>query len=127
MTDDPNSWIQASAKTLAETLSSKNSDYAPGGEFSTFEEAADFATSLTAFEVMLSQIGIKVTRIKTLAGGVMPQNESMADSLLDLAGYAVIAHAYLTANNHTIEPEPDDPLSWNDKPRVSAVTWNPAG
>lgn len=119
MTSDPNSWIQASAETLAKTLTSKNNDYAPGGEFSNFEEAAEFATSLTAFEVMLSQIGIKVTRIKTLAGGVMPQNESMADSLLDLAGYAIIAHAYLSANNWIAGPKP--------KVTPGAVTWDPAG
>lgn len=122
MTSDPNSWIQASVETLAQTLSSKNNDYAPGGEFSNFEEAADFA-HVTDLDVMMSQIGIKITRIKNLAAGVTPQNESMADSLLDLAGYAIIAHAYITANTHMIEPE-----SEADQPKLYKFpSWDPAG
>jgi len=101
---DPNSYIQASAETLAETLLSKNSDYAPTGEFSNFERAAEFSGART-LGVMLAQIGIKFTRIETLSRDVYnpsPQHESLKDSLLDLAGYAVIAHAYLSANE-----EPD--------------------
>lgn len=121
MTDDPDSWIQASVKTLAETLSSKNNDYAPGGEFSNFEEAANFA-HVTDLDVMLSQMGIKITRIKTLAGGVEPKNESFKDSLLDLAGYAIIAHAYLSA--YGFEDEPDQPKGYKFP---FTQTWNPAG
>lgn len=100
---NPDSWIQASVGTLAQTLSSKNSDYAPEGEFSNFEQAADFA-GVTTFDVMMSQLGIKVTRIKALLEHGQAENESLSDSLLDLAGYAIIAHAHMSANNHTIEP-----------------------
>jgi hypothetical protein len=125
MTDDPNSWIQASAKTLAETLSSKNSDYAPGGEFSNFERAARFVGGgMDPLAAMLTQVGIKYTRIESLRNSIDGTNfESIADSLLDLAGYAIIAHAYLSANNHQVEPELDDAEGlpdWNepDQPGV---------
>ena len=95
---DPNSWIQASAETLAETLSSKNHDYAPEGEFSNFEKAAEIAGT-NAMIVMAAQAAIKMTRIQSLmdprAGTY--ENESLKDSFLDLAGYALIAHAYLSA------------------------------
>lgn len=100
MTRDPNSFIAASAEHLAETLTKKNSDYAPTGEFSNFEKAAEFSGSRT-LGVMLGQIAIKYTRIETLSRDVYnpsPQYESLQDSLLDLAGYAVIAHAYLAAS-----------------------------
>lgn len=92
---DPNSYIQASAQTLAETLASKNSDYAPTGEFSNFEGAAELA-AVSTFEAIIVQVGIKMTRINGLVGSYQtPNNESLQDSLLDLAGYATIAHAYL--------------------------------
>jgi hypothetical protein len=94
---DPNSYIQSSAKLLAETLSGKNGDYAPSGEFSNFEEAAEFA-DIKPHEVMLAQIGIKYSRIKRLLQtDTSAVYESIQDSLLDLAGYAVIAHAYADA------------------------------
>lgn len=120
MSKDPNSYIQASVETLAETLSSKNHDYAPEGEFSNFEKAAEIAGT-NAMIVMTAQAAIKMTRIQSLmdprAGTY--ENESLKDSFLDLAGYALIAHAYLSANEPdriliepsdrpvgTIEPDP---------------------
>jgi hypothetical protein len=83
--------IPISADLLARTLKSKNSDYKVDSEFSNFEKAAEFA-GITPLQVMLAQIGIKYTRIQGL---VDAENESLEDSLLDLAGYAIIAHAYL--------------------------------
>lgn len=96
MTRDPNSFIAASAEHLAETLTKKNSDYAPTGEFSNFEKSAEFA-GITPLQLMLAQISIKMTRIETLFedNGKQANNEPLIDSLLDLAGYSVIAHAYL--------------------------------
>lgn len=88
--------ISAVAAELMDTLIKKNADYAGGQEFFNFEQAAEFA-GLDAFYVMLAQIGIKYTRIANLHGGDMPQNESLRDSLVDLAGYAVIAAAWLDA------------------------------
>lgn len=85
--------IQQSAALLARTLKSKNSDYKVDSEFSNFERAAEFA-GITPLKVMLAQIGIKYTRIQGLMDA---ENEMPDDSLLDLAGYAIIAHAYLQA------------------------------
>ena len=88
--------ISDSSVLLMETLQSKNSDYRVTGEFSNFEQAAEFADA-TPLQVMLCQIGIKMTRIKGLMmNTIEPNNESLRDSFLDLAGYSVIAHAYLT-------------------------------
>jgi hypothetical protein len=101
---DPNSYIQSSAKLLAETLSGKNGDYAPSGEFSNFEEAAKFA-GVEVHEVMLAQIAIKYSRIQRLYDkDASATYESIQDSLLDLAGYAVIAHAYADAHQFDSNP-----------------------
>lgn len=92
---DRTSFIQGVAEELKLTLSGKNQDYAPGGEFSNFERSAEFA-SIEPFELILAQIGIKYTRIDGLTGSFQtPNNESLRDSFLDLAGYAVIAAAWL--------------------------------
>ena len=92
---DSGSYIQASAETLAETLLSKNSDYAPTGEFSNFEKAAEIA-DITPLKAMTVQAAIKMTRVQSLVeSNLNHQNESLKDSFLDLAGYAIIAHAYL--------------------------------
>jgi hypothetical protein len=103
---DPNSYIQSSAAHLAETLASKNSDYAPTGEFSNFERAAEVA-GIPTLQVMLAQAAIKMTRIQSLTNPVTGtfENESLRDSFLDLAGYAVIAHAYMEATD--VGPRPD--------------------
>lgn len=93
---DPNSYIQSSARLLAETLSSKNEDYRVQGEFSNFERAAEFAMT-DPMTVMMAQLAIKVTRIEGLTSFGKPNHESLKDSFLDLAGYAIIAHAYLEA------------------------------
>lgn len=91
--------IQQSAGLLARTLQGKNNDYRVDGEFSNFERAADFA-STAPIKVMMTQIAIKYTRIQ---GGLRSDEsfnyESLKDSLLDLAGYAVIAHAYLSKDS----------------------------
>ncbi len=126
MTSDPDSWIQASAKTLAETLASKNQDYAPGGEFSTFEKTEEL-TGVRVMQIINAQIGIKMTRLQSLWNEheARVMNEPIVDTYMDLAGYAVIAHAYLTANSAPpIEPEYRSPL--NVTP-LRPGQWDPAG
>jgi len=98
MTRDPNSYIQASADALAETLLSKNSDYAPTGEFSNFEKSAELA-GISVTQLITAQVAIKMTRIEKLIGTTgAPKviGESLMDSFLDLAGYATIGHAWLS-------------------------------
>lgn len=92
---DPSSYIEDSVKHLAEILVGKNDDYTAGqGEFFNFEKAAEIA-GITTLHAITSQIGIKVTRIQSLMKGGGEANEPLVDSYLDLAGYAIIAHAYL--------------------------------
>lgn len=87
--------IQRSVELLAETLNGKNKDYAGNsGEFYNFEKAAEFA-DITVIDVINAQIAIKLTRIQNLKTG-QATYESVKDSYLDLAGYAVIAHAMLS-------------------------------
>ncbi len=88
-------YIKDAAISLADTLSRKNKDYAPTTEFSNFEEAAALA-GLLPFDAMMIQIGIKYTRLKGLMKDGEPEFESMQDTLLDLAGYAIITNAWLT-------------------------------
>lgn len=95
LVDIGRSRISAVAAELMDTLIKKNSDYAPTTEFSNFEESARFA-DITPFELILAQIGIKYSRIRKLNGTTLdPSFESLRDSLVDLAGYAVIAAAWL--------------------------------
>lgn len=90
-------FIQGVAEELKLTLAGKNEDYAMGGEFSNFEGSGQFA-GVQPFHLILAQIGIKYTRIATLHNaGYEPNNESLRDSLIDLAGYSVIAAAWLDA------------------------------
>lgn len=91
-------YISAVAAELMDTLIKKNADYAGDLEFFNFEQAAEFA-GLKVMDVMLTQIAIKYTRIANLHGGTVPKNESLRDSFVDLAGYAVIAAAWLDAVN----------------------------
>lgn len=95
--------IQRSAELLAETLRGKNQDYtADRGEFFNFQKAAEIANTVP-FDVMIGQIGIKVTRLESLVRGISagqtPNNEGLKDTLLDLAGYSIIAHAYLSQDD----------------------------
>jgi hypothetical protein len=73
----------------------KNHDYAKAGNpYSNFEEAAAYANTDTdtVFKVML---GIKMARINELQGsGKQPNNESLLDSILDLAVYAALWCSY---------------------------------
>jgi hypothetical protein len=80
---------------LAVLHAAKSHDYAQDGNpFSNFEEAAASAGVPvdTVFAVML---GIKQARLKELQGaGKTPRHESVADTQIDLALYAVLRAAY---------------------------------
>lgn len=91
MTADPASYIEAALAELALVLASKNEDYRiDSGEFSNFEFASDVSGQAVQ-SVIMSQLAIKLGRIKGLSE---ENNESRKDSFRDLAGYAIIAYAY---------------------------------
>ncbi|ATW69348.1 hypothetical protein HWB40_gp47 [Streptomyces phage Manuel] len=78
----------------------KNSDYTvTSSEFSNFHYAADVA-GISTREAILTQIGIKLGRLKGLTQkGQDPNWESIEDTIMDLAGYAVILYAYYLEMN----------------------------
>jgi len=87
-------WIDQAIGHLNATLASKNEDYRIDGEFSNFEFAGAIA-GIHPLDVIVTQIGIKLGRLKGLAN--QPKNEARLDTLKDLAGYAVILYAYSLA------------------------------
>jgi hypothetical protein len=88
--------ITLALTNLSETLQKKNSDYRLGSEFSNFYFAADVA-GISPTDVAMSQIGIKIGRIKGLAGKKDEDinYESLLDSYKDLAGYAVLLYGMM--------------------------------
>jgi hypothetical protein len=93
--------VQSALKDLSRTLAEKNHDYKIDGEFSNFEYAAELSGS-DVLGVMMTQIGIKLGRLKGLPEEVY--NEPKIDTYKDLAGYAVILYAYVMSQ-HTPEPQ----------------------
>lgn len=87
--------IETALANLGSVLQRKNSDYkVTSSEFSNFHFAADMA-GLSAQDVMLAQIGIKLGRLRGLLGTGKDVNyEAIEDTVMDLAGYAVILYAY---------------------------------
>lgn len=96
------SYIQRVAGELKDTLSRKGSDYAPTDEFSNFMEAARLP-NLLPLDVMLGQLGIKYSRLLSLHPEGASEYEGYRDSLIDLAGYAVIAAAWLDREKEDAE------------------------
>lgn len=87
--------IETALANLGSVLQRKNSDYkVTSSEFSNFHFAADMA-GLSAQDVMLAQIGIKLGRLRGLLDTGKDVNyEAIEDTVMDLAGYAVILYAY---------------------------------
>jgi hypothetical protein len=80
---------------MQEIVESKAHDYAKDTNvFSNFEFAADVA-GVTVEQEFMVMIGTKVARLRELMGGKKPNNESLEDSLLDLANYAALMVAYM--------------------------------
>jgi hypothetical protein len=77
-----------------QTLLKKNNDYADADALSNFKLAGSIA-GIGAVKQCLSMISVKVARLGVLTSGKTPQNESIADSVLDLANYAFLLHAIL--------------------------------
>lgn len=89
--------FHAALKKMAEVHDKKSLDYANTVEdkyYTNFEEAAQTA-GVSVEEVFLTLIGVKLARLRELKRkGLTPQNESVQDSRLDLANYAVLMYSY---------------------------------
>ena len=92
MADNPA--FLAVLEQMADVATSKNHDYADDDNpFSNFEGTARSA-GLSVDQVFQVMVGIKVERLRQLVGGKEPNNESIEDTILDLANYAALWLAY---------------------------------
>lgn len=98
--------IQDVVNELATMLVRKNEDYAPADEFSNFRQAGELA-GVDVDTAILVQVGIKYTRLMKLVHSDTPNFESVRDTFMDLAGYALIAAAY--RDSYQFKPKVVDP------------------
>lgn len=109
ITLDPADPVEAAMISMVMTARSKKADYArDGSPFSNFEATADMIgmPGWGRKESALFNITQKIARLKALrANGRMrdPRNESVIDTYLDLAVYAVLLYAM----SRLPEPEPE--------------------
>lgn len=76
-------------KSAEETLFRKGNDYAGEDRLSNFKLAGSIC-GLSPEQNCLSLIATKVARLGQLLQGKTPSNESIDDSILDLANYAIL-------------------------------------
>lgn len=69
----------------------KGNDYATTDRLSNFKMAGEIC-NLTPQQNCLSLIATKVARLGVLLSGKVPDNESIEDSLIDLANYAALLY-----------------------------------
>lgn len=105
---------------MEETLFKKGNDYANTDRLSNFKLAGSIAGG-SAETNCLNLIATKVARLGVLLNSEgVPNNESIEDSILDLANYAVLLNMILEDNN----PMPDwdaDGVSHTPNSRFPAV------
>lgn len=79
----------------------KKEDYANEDQFSNFKESAEYA-GVTIEQAINVLIGTKIARLRNLReSGKVPNNESIADTEIDLANYIIILHAWRLKNSKT--------------------------
>jgi hypothetical protein len=89
----------------------KNNDYAQNGNpYSNFEEAAAVAAGFSGVDaVFASLIGVKLARLRELTSAKKtPNNESVNDTRIDLAMYAVLWASYMLPFSY------DDSRLWHN-------------
>ena len=74
---------------MREIMFAKGDDYATADRLSNFKQAGTMC-GLTPELNCLSHIATKVARLGVLLDGQTPQNESIEDSLIDLANYSLL-------------------------------------
>lgn len=103
---DPNDPFEYVLRKMVLTNRKKREDYAKDGNpFSNFEDTACFTVSGLPEWSALFNVAQKLSRLKSLCSNGRlndPRNESVADTYLDLAVYAVIALAIYTQRTDPI-------------------------
>lgn len=74
---------------MREIMLTKGDDYANDDRLSNFKKVA-FMTNSTPEKAVLNLIATKVARLSELLEGKTPKNESVEDSILDLANYTLL-------------------------------------
>ncbi len=88
---------------MREIILSKGDDYANADRLSNFKNAGSVA-GIGAELNCLSLIGTKVARLGVLLNSKeKPKNESIKDSLIDLANYAILLDMIISEN--TVNPD----------------------
>lgn len=112
---------------MKSTILGKGNDYANADRLSNFKLAGAIC-GLAPEQNCLSMIATKVARLGVLLGGKTPNNESIEDSLLDLANYAVLLgcireeigfHSLMHTNPELV---PDN-LKGPDAPKGPSKEW----
>lgn len=80
---------------IGETMFKKGNDYADFDRLSNFKRAGEIC-GLSAEQQCLSLIATKVARLGVLLAGKTPNNESIRDSVLDLATYSFLLDMILS-------------------------------
>lgn len=83
----------------------KADDYSSEGFYANFEEAANLVKLFKdpTHQVFAALIGVKWSRIANLLNkGVEPNNESVADSFLDVTTYSALFASYIKSKNTSI-------------------------
>lgn len=83
---------------MKNTLLSKGDDYSNSDRLSNFKLAGGIAGTTPELNC-LNLISTKVARLGVLLNGKIPNNESTADSVLDLANYSVLLYMLLNEKN----------------------------
>ena len=112
----------------------KNQDYSGGGEASAFNnftmvEHQDICSTEAGFLVRMTD---KMSRIKNLInnGGNAVKDESIADTLMDLANYSILMMGYIQSKNGTLpkktttKPLPNVGSSVQEKPPKITIPAN---
>jgi len=88
-TEEQKQHITTFFKIQREILTSKGNDYANEDRLSNFKLAGTIC-QLSPEQNCLSLIATKVARLGVLLNGQIPSNESIKDSIIDLANYCVL-------------------------------------
>ena len=86
-------------KLMEHTLFSKGDDYANSDRLSNFKLSGAISGT-NAKQIALDLIAVKVSRLGNLFHSEKVNNESISDSILDLANYSILLHMIVNEGLH---------------------------
>jgi hypothetical protein len=87
-------------KLMEHTLFSKGDDYANADRLSNFKLSGAISGT-NARQIALDLIAVKVSRLGNLFHSDKVNNESISDSILDLANYSILLHMIVNEGTYT--------------------------